>query len=290
MSPTNKRKRSTESASPDSRRSKRGAPAAAMGDSDAVTAAFIESAVNAAQAAQEHVNVDDFSALQQAAAEHTEGVDHTNASSTAAAALGSMYPTLHVPQSTEETFASQAGEVDHHGDASFNTSAVSQNDGLTSDSLPVASAPQAPMQSPNGVPEPRYTPTHNTKPAVGSEEWHKMRKDNHKEVERRRRETINEGINELSKIVPGCEKNKGSILHRAVAFITQLKQNEERNIEKWTLEKILTEQAIDELSASNDKLKQECERLYRELETWKKVAQNAGLQPTAQKEESNLTG
>ena len=103
-------------------------------------------------------------------------------------------------------------------------------------------------------------------------------------VERRRRETINEGINELAKIVPNCEKNKGSILQKAVAFIQQLKENESQNIEKWTLEKLLTEQAIAELSQSNDKLKQECERLYRELETWKKVAQNAGLQP--QKEES----
>lgn len=103
-------------------------------------------------------------------------------------------------------------------------------------------------------------------------------------VERRRRETINEGINELAKIVPGCEKNKGSILQRAVAFITQLKENEQQNIEKWTLEKLLTEQAITELSQSNDKLKSECDRLYREVETWKKAAQNAGAQP-GQKEE-----
>jgi transcriptional regulator CBF1 len=105
-------------------------------------------------------------------------------------------------------------------------------------------------------------------------------------VERRRRETINEGINELSKIVPGCEKNKGSILQRAVAFISQLKENESQNIEKWTLEKLLTEQAIAELSASNDKLKQECERLYRELELWKRTAQSAGLAPPQLKEDA----
>ena len=96
-------------------------------------------------------------------------------------------------------------------------------------------------------------------------------------MERRRRETINEGINELSKIVPNCEKNKGSILQRAVAFITQLKENEEQNIEKWTLEKLLTEQAIAELSASNDKLKQECDGLYAELEKWKQHAEAHGI-------------
>lgn len=96
-------------------------------------------------------------------------------------------------------------------------------------------------------------------------------------VERRRRETINEGINELSKIVPGCEKNKGSILARAVQFITQLKENETQNIEKWTLEKMLTEEAIKELSSSCDKLKNECQRAWTECEQWKKAAQNAGV-------------
>lgn len=105
-------------------------------------------------------------------------------------------------------------------------------------------------------------------------------------MERRRRETINEGINELAKIVPNCEKNKGSILQKAVQFISQLKEAESQNVEKWTLEKLLTEQAIAELSGSNDKLKQECERLYRELETWKRLAQNAGLQPPPTKEDA----
>ncbi|CRK37297.1 hypothetical protein BN1708_016580, partial [Verticillium longisporum] len=106
-------------------------------------------------------------------------------------------------------------------------------------------------------------------------------------LERRRRETINEGINELAKIVPNCEKNKGSILQRAVTFINLLKENESQNLEKWTLEKLLTEQAIAELSTSNDKLKQECERLYKELETWKRVAQNAGLSlPQQNKDEA----
>jgi len=142
------------------------------------------------------------------------------------------------------------------------------------------------IQPANGIrQEQRYQPSANSKPAVGSEEWHKMRKDNHKEVERRRRETINEGINELAKIVPGCEKNKGSILQRAVAFISQLKENETQNIEKWTLEKLLTEQAIAELTAANDKLKGEVDRLYRELEMWKSLAQNAGLHPPNPKQE-----
>ncbi|KAK3357119.1 hypothetical protein B0T25DRAFT_147572 [Lasiosphaeria hispida] len=274
--PGQKRKRPAGSSSPDSRRNKRGAPAAAMTVPETDTQSFLEDPVSIAQAAQDHVNVDDFAALAQASADHSAAADTANASSTAAAALN-MFPTLHVPPTTEETFAAQAAAEAHHDENSFNVSAVSQPDGL-----PMAN--QAPMPPTNGVQDQRYNSSHNPKPAVGSEEWHKMRKDNHKEVERRRRETINEGINELAKIVPGCEKNKGSILQRAVSFITQLKENETQNIEKWTLEKLLTEQAIAELSTSNDKLKHEYERLYRELETWKKIAQGAGLQ-LPQKEE-----
>ncbi|KAJ6444794.1 helix-loop-helix DNA-binding domain-containingprotein [Purpureocillium lavendulum] len=282
-SPGQKRKREEES--PDAQRIKRAAPPASM---SADTAAFIENAIEATHAAATSgVNVADFNALQQAAAaDHTEASDPSNATSTAQAALG-MYPTLHVPPSTEEQFAAQTGgEEDHGHDSSFNPD-VAPPDGIL-DGSNVAPNQQPPPS--NGV-QPqghRYSTSSasaNPKPSVGSEEWHKMRKDNHKEVERRRRETINEGINELAKIVPGCEKNKGSILQRAVSFIQQLKENEQQNIEKWTLEKLLTEQAITELSASNDKLKQECERLYRELETWKRVAQNAGLEPPQPKEE-----
>ncbi|KAK4218007.1 hypothetical protein QBC37DRAFT_26730 [Rhypophila decipiens] len=279
-SPGQKRKRASESGSPDSRRNKRGAPAT-------MTAPEPDAFLEIAQAAHDQVNPDDFSALAQATAEHNDPTDTANASSTAAAAL-SMYPTLHVPQTTEETFAAQASVETHHDENSFSTS-IPQPDGLPSLAAP------SPLQAPNGVQIPelqRYGNAPNSKPAVGSEEWHKMRKDNHKEVERRRRETINEGINELAKIVPGCEKNKGSILQKAVAFITQLKENESQNIEKWTLEKLLTEQAINELSTSLEKCKGEIDRLCHErdewktlAEEWKALAQSAGLQLPQQKVE-----
>ncbi|KAL2128133.1 hypothetical protein VTI74DRAFT_9625 [Chaetomium olivicolor] len=284
-SPGQKRKRSSESVSPDSRRSKRTGPVPAMAVAEPDSQPFLGDTVSIAQAAHDHVNVEDFSALAQAtAAEHNDATDTTNASNTAAAALN-MYPSLHVPQSTEEAFANQATPETHHEENAFNNHAVNQPPPEGIPMPPPAALPQQPTP-PNGVQqEQRYSAPPNPKPAVGSEEWHKMRKDNHKEVERRRRETINEGINELAKIVPGCEKNKGSILQRAVAFITQLKENETQNIEKWTLEKLLTEQAIAELSQSNDKLKAECDRLYRELDTWKQIAQNAGLQLPQQKEE-----
>ncbi|KAF9074404.1 hypothetical protein BDP27DRAFT_1317026 [Rhodocollybia butyracea] len=73
--------------------------------------------------------------------------------------------------------------------------------------------------------------------AMGSDEWTRQRKDNHKEVERRRRGNINEGINELGRIVPN-----GS-------------ENEARNIEKWTLEKLLMDQAMGDLQAQLEEMR-----------------------------------
>lgn len=114
---------------------------------------------------------------------------------------------------------------------------------------------------------------------MGSDEWSRQRKDNHvratdffrlfsfahqigvaplqKEVERRRRGNINEGINELGRIVPNGsgEKAKGAILSRAVQYIHHLKENEARNIEKWTLEKLLMDQAMGDLQAQLEEIK-----------------------------------
>jgi bHLH factor len=78
-----------------------------------------------------------------------------------------------------------------------------------------------------------------------------------KEVERRRRGNINDGINELGRIVPNGsgEKAKGAILSRAVQYIHHLKENEARNIEKWTLEKLLMDQAMGDLQAQLEEMR-----------------------------------
>ncbi|KAI6147831.1 hypothetical protein BKA82DRAFT_4144645 [Pisolithus tinctorius] len=119
-------------------------------------------------------------------------------------------------------------------------------------------------------------------PAMGTDEWARQRKDNHKEVERRRRGNINEGIDELGRIVPNSsgEKAKGAILTRAVQYIHHLKENEARNIEKWTLEKLLMDQAMGDLQAQLEEMRRlwEEERMARqraesELELLRGVSQ-----------------
>ena len=187
-SPGQKRKREDEGSS--GQRTKRPAPTVNMAVS-ADTQAYIESAIEASHAvATNGMNVADFNALQQAAQnDHPEGTDPASATSTAQAALG-MYPTLHVPSSTEEQFAAQAAaEGDDHansdGSGNFGQD-MPHPDGLMDGTPPVSHSPQT---SSNGLPPQghRYSVTvpgaGTPKPTVGSEEWHKMRKDNHKEGE-----------------------------------------------------------------------------------------------------------
>ncbi|KAG8532153.1 uncharacterized protein KY384_003793 [Bacidia gigantensis] len=221
---------------------------------------------------QQNGNV--LSTVRDEVARHVAEVDPS--SSTAAAALAASMPQLTVPQPTELSFPStnSGNEDERQIDSSFDIGPESNN-------------PHIDGQYTIGA----YTGTNGDqgassliigKPAVGTDEWHKVRKDNHKEVERRRRETINEGINELAKIVPGCDKNKGAVLQRSVSYIGSLKENEARNIEKWSLEKMLTDQAIAELSNSVDKLKDDNRKLMKDNDKLKQIAQAAGIDIDAQ--------
>ncbi|CAO0795496.1 unnamed protein product [Mucor circinelloides] len=142
----------------------------------------------------------------------------------------------------------------------------------TSSTLPASTSTSTPATAaaPSKKPE-----DNDDKPAVGSEEWHRLRRENHKQVERRRRETINDGITELSRIVPGCEKNKGSILQRAAIYIRQLKEAEAATVEKWTLEKLLTDQAISELNRQVEALKNENDRILLQNSYLKRELENA---------------
>lgn len=99
-------------------------------------------------------------------------------------------------------------------------------------------------------------------------EAERLRKDQHKEVERKRREQISNGITELAAIVPGCDAkgiNKTAIINAAVRYIMELKNNEASNIEKWTLEKLLMDQAMGDLNAQLEAHRKELSRLRAEL-------------------------
>jgi hypothetical protein len=99
-------------------------------------------------------------------------------------------------------------------------------------------------------------------------EAERLRKDQHKEVERKRREQISNGITELANIVPGCDTkgiNKTAIINSAVRYIVELKDNEASNIEKWTLEKLLMDQAMGDLTSQLENSRKEISRLRAQL-------------------------
>jgi len=111
------------------------------------------------------------------------------------------------------------------------------------------------------------------KPAVGTQEWHQQRKDNHKEVERRRREVINEGIENIAKIVPGTEKNKGAILQRTCQYITEL-QNEKLSFQN---ERATFDIALKELTNRLDRMKESARTAWAESAKWQQRCRDAGL-------------
>lgn len=130
----------------------------------------------------------DFSALThqlvQHAATHHNGGQHSasEAASTAAAALAGVFPQMTIPQPTEISFASNpsSGEAERQLDSSFGLGEHesdqnhSGNQQYNLDALrqSTGSQVQAARESSSGG---------GVKPAVGSDEWHKVRRDNHKE-------------------------------------------------------------------------------------------------------------
>ncbi|TPR01141.1 hypothetical protein CAN33_0037815 [Aspergillus niger] len=118
----------------------------------------------------------------------------------------------------------------------------------------------------------------NQKPSVGSPEWHQIRKNNHKEVERRRREAINEGINQIARLVPNCDKNKGAILQRAIEYICQLHEEKKAMSERWDQNNMTTSHAINEISSQNSKLKIEVNRRGDIALKWLQRCRDAGLE------------
>ncbi|KAJ2476003.1 basic helix-loop-helix protein [Coemansia sp. RSA 2320] len=101
----------------------------------------------------------------------------------------------------------------------------------------------------------------------GSDEWLRLRRLAHKEVEQRRRDVINNGIDRLAELVPGAERHRGRIVNQAVDYIHRLKEAEAQNIEKWTIEKLLADQVISGLTNQLEQAKKETKKLKRKIKT-----------------------
>ena len=92
-------------------------------------------------------------------------------------------------------------------------------------------------------------------------------------VERRRREVINEGIENIAKIVPATEKNKGAILQRTYEYIQEL-LNEKS---KFQDERSTFDIALQELTKRLDRMKETARNAWAETNKWQSRCRDAGL-------------
>jgi len=131
-------------------------------------ASFLQANSTAAEDEMNHFANSDLSALAQ---HNNQNGGNANVSDTAAAALSHHF-SMTVPQATELSFQSQASGGDNN--ASFN---MDDNNAHIGDYG--LDALKEGTQHQTGDGSPPSGSAH--KPAVGSEEWHKVRRDNHKE-------------------------------------------------------------------------------------------------------------
>ncbi|KAJ2399508.1 basic helix-loop-helix protein [Coemansia sp. RSA 2559] len=176
---------------------------------------------------------------------------------------GQKYATI-APKSPETSNGSAEAESDSPNGRTAGLAAIAPAIESRIDGTPLMSSfAVTDMMTP--TPKRKQRAAKEDQPTPGTDEWHRLRRDSHKEVERRRREVINQGIDQLADLIPGAEKNKGKIIAQAVEYVTRLRANEEKNIEKWTIEKLLADQAIAELTAQVDQLKSENKKLKSKL-------------------------
>lgn len=119
--------------------------------------------------------------------DHNPGQEQGNpnagqsASDTAAAAMA-QYHTMTVPQSTEQAFLAQAneGSNDRPGSSSVDGGNPQRNSSFGDFDIIASKNDQPPSNGADGSPGGGNSAN---KPPVGTEEWHKQRRDNHKEGE-----------------------------------------------------------------------------------------------------------
>lgn len=93
-------------------------------------------------------------------------------------------------------------------------------------------------------------------------------------VERRRREVINEGIENIAKMIPSTDKNKGAVLQNACRYISEL----QAKIQSFDNERNVFEITQQELTRRNETLRDSAQRAWQETAKWMGRCREAGLQ------------
>lgn len=175
---TNKRKRDSRDSG-----AARPAPAASNNTTSGNTTTDMSDQATASYLAAHNASTNEDDMQQQFDLHQNGGPSSTSAGDTAAAALA--HYSMTVPQATEISFQTQNSSGDgtsfSMGDHSLHQQ---QGPGLADFSLDtLKAATQTPRSTQPPTNESPPTTSSGHKPPVGSEEWHKVRRDNHKEGE-----------------------------------------------------------------------------------------------------------
>ena len=116
-----------------------------------------------------------------------------------------------------------------------------------------------------------------------------------KNVEKKRRETINHGIDAIQALLPNKEANKSAILEAAARYIQELKdsdaalrENEQSNTERWAQAKFALDITVLDLSSQRDYWRNYANTVLNQKEALAHAARQAGCKVTeAHSEESN---
>ncbi|ESO83356.1 hypothetical protein LOTGIDRAFT_133622, partial [Lottia gigantea] len=177
-----------------------------------------------------------------------------------------------IPEAPEQKFAYFQGA----GDATA-VATQQQSTDVTAAALGqfyVMMSPQDVLQNQRSIaPRTSYTPKMD-----GRSPRDDRRRATHNEVERRRRDKINNWIVQLSKVVPDCAAeqaktgaSKGGILSKACDYITELRTSNARMAE--------TLKETERISVDNELLRQQCEELKQENNILRNHLQQHGIVP-----------
>ncbi|WRT67933.1 uncharacterized protein IL334_004907 [Kwoniella shivajii] len=101
----------------------------------------------------------------------------------------------------------------------------------------------------------------------------RLKKDSHKEVERRRRENINDGINEIAQLIPGGtdKQGKSALLKRAAQYLVELSEKVRVGDEEITKRDIEKQDLEAQLAQSQLQLQEERERSMTFETSWREA-------------------
>lgn len=80
------------------------------------------------------------------------------------------------------------------------------------------------------------------------------RRENHRLIEKRRRETINNGINELAEVLPDHSKKRSTVILKSIEYINELKQLNSTISEERDLLKARNQELVNELAEKNKRI------------------------------------